>query len=180
MSSAAVSTATIRVTNTGTLPATWSLSASTATAGSPWEITDGALALNAFRLSAGFHGTRPAPAAFGAEDRLTPGGASSTNAAFSIDGSSTGAGVPPSESRDLWLLLETPPVTTTVQEQHFQITVIAHDPDHFRIGNETRRRKEHGRIAVLGTNPMFMNGIETAPSGEGPGRELTAGKGVTP
>ncbi|MBI4395648.1 MAG: hypothetical protein HY548_01040 [Elusimicrobia bacterium] len=128
MSSAVVSTSTIRVTNTGTTPATWSLRASTITVGSPWQITTGGLGIDAFRMSAAFHGTEPLTANFGVEDRLDPANKASSGADFTVDGSSTGVNVPVGNYRNVWLLLETPTATSTTQEQQIQMTVTAGAP----------------------------------------------------
>ncbi len=128
MSSAVVSTATIRVTNTGTTAATWSLRAATTTAGSPWQITTGALALDQFRVSAGFDEVIPAAGTFGAEDRMSGTDALSSGTVFTIDGSSTGVSVPIANSRNIWFLLETPLASSTTGQQDIQVTVTANTP----------------------------------------------------
>jgi hypothetical protein len=125
MSSAVVSTATIRVTNVGTAASTWSLNAATTTAGSPWQLTSGALGLNQLRVSAGFDEAQPSVGGFGAEDRMTPTDQSATGTAFSIDGSTTGVSVPIGDSRLIWFLLETPLASSTTDQQQIQVTVTA-------------------------------------------------------
>ncbi|MGQ0645004.1 MAG: fibronectin type III domain-containing protein [Elusimicrobiota bacterium] len=132
MSSAVVSTATIRVTNTGTAPATWSLRAATTTAGSPWQLTRGALGTDVLRLSAGFDEVQPSTGAFSAtsgdEDRMITTDTLASGATFSIDGSATGVNVPISQHRDVWFLLETPLATSTTAQQNIQVTVTANAP----------------------------------------------------
>jgi hypothetical protein len=129
MSSAVVSTSTIRVSNTGTVASNWSLRAATTTAGSPWQLTRGALGQDLVRLSAGFHTVQPSSTTFsvsaGNEDRLITTDALSTGTTFTIDGSTTGVSVPVGASRKIWFLLETPPVTSTTAEQSIQVTVTA-------------------------------------------------------
>lgn len=129
MSSAVVSTSTIRVTNTGTVPATWSLKASTVTTGSPWQITRGALALDVFRLSAAFEEVQPSTTAFSAslgdEDRMITTDTLATGTTFSVDGSSTGVNVPIGASRRVWFLMETPLASNATAQQQIQVTVTA-------------------------------------------------------
>jgi hypothetical protein len=124
-STQAVSTSTIRVTNNGTLPSTWSLAAATTTTGSPWAMTAGSPGPDRVSLSAGFHASRPARALFGPEDRMVPLAQVSSATAFSIDGTQTGAAVPPTGERNLWMLLETPTSSSVSGGQDIQMTVIA-------------------------------------------------------
>jgi hypothetical protein len=129
MSSAAVSTSTIRVTNTGSVASTWSLKASTVTAGSPWQLTRGALAQDVFRLSAAFEEVRPSTSDFSAslgyEDRIITTEILATGTTFSVDGSSTGVDVPTGATRNVWFLLETPLASNTSSQQQIQVTVTA-------------------------------------------------------
>jgi hypothetical protein len=129
MSSAVVSTATIQVTNTGTTASNWSLQAATNTLGSPWVLTRGNKSQDTFRVSAAFHGTQPSSTTFssslGFEDRLITTDALATATTFSIDGSATGANVPVSGVRNIWFMMETPPVTSTLSQQSIQVTVTA-------------------------------------------------------
>ncbi|HOW28903.1 MAG TPA: fibronectin type III domain-containing protein [Elusimicrobiota bacterium] len=128
MSSAVVSTATIRVTNTGTTAATWSLRAATITADSPWQLTTGSLGTDLFRLSAGFDEVKPSSTTFGSEDRLIPTDAASSVTKFSIDSSTTGVNVGINNSRLIWFLIETPLATSTTDQQSIQVTVTANAP----------------------------------------------------
>lgn len=129
MSSAVVSTATIQVANTGTVASNWSLRAATTTSGSPWTLTRDSQAQDVVRLSAAFQATQPSSTTFSAdlgfEDRMITTEALATGTTFSIDGIYTGAGVPVSGTRNVWFMLETPPVTSTVNQQSIQVTVTA-------------------------------------------------------
>lgn len=129
MSSAVVSTATIQVANTGTVASNWSLRAATATALSPWTLTRGTQGQDQARVSAAFKATQPSSTTFssdlGFEDRMITTEALATGTTFSIDGVYTGAGVPVSGTRNVWFMMETPPVTSTLSQQSIQVTVTA-------------------------------------------------------
>jgi hypothetical protein len=125
--SSEVSTSTIRVINDSfDTPATWSLRASTITAGSLWKLVNGPMVdSDDFRLSAAFHDVQPSSSSFSADDRLILTDQTSSSTAFSIDGSSTGVAVPVGASRNIWFLMETPLSSGTTEQQLIQITVTA-------------------------------------------------------
>jgi tetratricopeptide (TPR) repeat protein/N-acetylneuraminic acid mutarotase len=126
MSSAVVSTETIVVTNNGDIPTTWSVRASTISP-SLWNLTTGSPAQDLFRMRAAFHNVQPSTSAFQAEDILAVTDASSSGTIFSIDGTQTGQSVPAGGTRNLWFLMETPPITSTVEEQKVSVTITANE-----------------------------------------------------
>jgi hypothetical protein len=116
----------ITVTNDGTLTNTYSFSAATTTAGSPWAllsappaIADGAV------IYGGFHGVRPALGDFGGEDVMTGLSQSSTGTRFSIDGTQTGVAVPVGDSRNAWFRLDMPTASSTESPQDITVTLTA-------------------------------------------------------
>ncbi|MBI5596114.1 MAG: hypothetical protein HY928_08510 [Elusimicrobia bacterium] len=112
----------IVVTNTGRCPATYSLSATTVTTDSPWQVFAGP-GLDRFSLIAGFNATEPAPVDFGAEDFLSDSRVPATASVFAIG--QNGYRVPRGELRTLWLKLKTPLVSSTEAEQDIRVTVTA-------------------------------------------------------
>ena len=112
----------VLVTNTGRCPATYHLSATTVTAGSPWQIF-AAPGLDRFSLSAGFNPTEPAPGDFGAEDFLSDSAVPATSSVFSIV--QTGYRVPRGGVRTLWLKVRTPTITSTLDNQDIRVNITA-------------------------------------------------------
>ncbi|HNI58062.1 MAG TPA: hypothetical protein PKZ00_10800, partial [Elusimicrobiota bacterium] len=85
----------ITLLNDGNIASTYSLSAATSTAGSPWSIgTALPASADVVVVSGGFHGSRPALGAFGPEDVITGTDAPASVTKFSIDGTATGVAVP--------------------------------------------------------------------------------------
>jgi hypothetical protein len=116
----------VTVLNDGNVASTYSLSVATSTPGSPWAI-GAALPTgpNVAVVSAGFHPSRPAAAAFGAEDVVTGAAALATGAVFTIDGSETGVAVPSGQNRALWFRLDMPTASDTDTPQDFTVTITA-------------------------------------------------------
>ncbi len=116
----------ITLLNDGNIASTYSLSAATSTAGSPWSIgTALPASADVVVVSGGFHGSRPALGAFGPEDVITGTDAPASVTKFSIDGTATGVAVPVAATRDLWFRLDMPTTSATESPQNVTITVTA-------------------------------------------------------
>jgi hypothetical protein len=127
-STVAGSTGTVLL-NDGNVANTYSLTASTVTAGSPWSVQSSTPAgPNQLVIYGAFHGSTPVSGDYGAEDVVYGTGQSSTGTKFSVDGSSTGASVPSSENRTLWIRMDFPTTTTTVEQQTIKVQVTAQAP----------------------------------------------------
>ncbi|MBL0349237.1 MAG: VCBS repeat-containing protein [Elusimicrobia bacterium] len=116
----------VTIQNDGNIASTYSLSAATTTAGSPWSIgnalpTSGDVVV----VSGGFHGSRPALGAFGPEDVITGTSAPSSATQFSINGSVTGVSVPVAAARDIWFRLDMPTTSATESPQDITVTITA-------------------------------------------------------
>jgi hypothetical protein len=85
-------------------------------------------AYNTFSMFAAFHGTQPSYTTFNIDDIMTQTDAASTNARYSIDGSQTGVAIPIGGARSMWLMLQMPPQTSTIQPQKMIVTVTAGTP----------------------------------------------------
>jgi hypothetical protein len=121
-----VTATVLTVTNDGNVAETFSFSAATSTAGSPWTMnatppagSDQAVAY------AAFHPTRPASGAFGAEDVSGPVSLPSTGTAYTIDGSQTGVAVGVGQTRNLWVRLDLPTTSATASPQTITVTITA-------------------------------------------------------
>jgi hypothetical protein len=115
--------------NDGNVANTYSLTASTVTVGSPWSVQSSPPAgPNQLVIYGAFHGSAPVSGDYGAEDVVHGTGQSSTGTVFTVDGSSTGASVPSSENRTLWLRMDFPTTTTTVAQQTLKIQITAEAP----------------------------------------------------
>jgi hypothetical protein len=115
--------------NDGNAANTYSLTASSVTVGSPWSVQSSPPAgPNQLVIYGAFHGAAPVAGDYGAEDVVYGTGQSSTGTKFSVDGSSTGASVPFSENRTLWIRMDFPTTTTTVEEQTIKVQVTAQAP----------------------------------------------------
>jgi hypothetical protein len=127
-STVAGSTGTVLL-NDGNVANTYSLTASTVTAGSPWSVQSSPPeGPNQLVIYGAFHGTAPVAGDYGVEDVVYGTGQSSTGTKFSVDGSSTGASVPSSENRTLWIRMDFPTTTTTVVQQTIKVQVTAQAP----------------------------------------------------
>lgn len=116
----------VTVENDGNIASTYSLSAATTTAGSPWTIgTVLPTSADVVVVSGVFHPTRPALGDFAAEDVITGAGAASTTTVYSVDGSETGASVPVSGVRNLWFRLDMPTTSATEATQDITVTITA-------------------------------------------------------
>lgn len=119
-----VSGGPIRVTNTGTVPLTYLLSAATATApSSPWAL-DVSTGEETVTLQALWNTVQPA----GAEDftvaiTTTPTASGPGGGAYA--GDQAGFAVQPGQSRDLWLVFWRPTTTITVDPQRFRALIKA-------------------------------------------------------
>ncbi len=121
-----VTATVLTVTNDGNVAETFSFSAATSTAGSPWSMkatppagSDQAVAY------AAFHPTRPASGTFGAEDVSGPVSLPSTATAYTIDGSETGVSVGVGQTRNLWIRLDLPTTSATAIPQTLTVTITA-------------------------------------------------------
>jgi len=142
VSSCVVNTTTITVRNDGNLYETYSIfssSASNSGGGTGWTIdavnpqTPGN---NLFSLSAGFYEVKPSTDSFNTEaaesnkeDALLETTQEATGTKFSIAGAQTqtGAVVPKTETRNLWLLLKTPTEVSTRAEKTITVTITAEE-----------------------------------------------------
>ncbi len=116
----------VAVTNDGNAAESFSLSASTATPGTPWSIGTALPATpNVVVVSGAFHATRPALGAFGAEDIVTTVNQTAGAAVYSIDGSQTGVAVGAGQTRSLWIRMDMPTASDTVVPQTVTVRVTA-------------------------------------------------------
>ena len=65
---------------------------------------------------------------FDVDDVIGPENRNSTSAQFSVAGSTTGVSVPAGETRTLWIRLDAPTTTTTLEEQTLRIEITAQPP----------------------------------------------------
>ncbi|MEK7287102.1 MAG: hypothetical protein AAB091_00890 [Elusimicrobiota bacterium] len=117
----------IVVTNDGNVYETYSMKATTATAGTLWKLGSN-VSTNAdeANLRAAFHGSRPAAGNFDANDDLAYANKTSNAAeTFTIGASSTGYNANVNEGRDLWINLNMPLMTSTTDQQDFTLTITA-------------------------------------------------------
>ena len=123
ISSITASSAT--VINTGNVAATWSISATTATVGTPWQLSTSS-GIDRFIMWGGFNNTRPNDANFGDEDKMsyTPVQCDSGN--FAIG--QTGASVEINGQRIFWWKIQMPLVSNTTSQQQIIINIDAGIP----------------------------------------------------
>ncbi len=125
LSSQAVSTTTIIVTNTGNVSETYSIKGSSAIGGiAPWTLSD-TVGNDKFALYTAFHNVETSTSTFGVEDRLTYEYAASTATKFSIDGTQTGVAVAKDDERKIWIMIKMPTTTTTSVQKKATVTVLA-------------------------------------------------------
>jgi hypothetical protein len=70
----------------------------------------------------------PVSGSFDVDDVIGPENRNSTSAQFSVAGSTTGASVPAGENRTLWIRLDAPTRTTTMEGQTMRIEITAQPP----------------------------------------------------
>jgi hypothetical protein len=127
-STVAGSTGTVLL-NDGNVANTYSFTASTQTVGSPWSVKSSPPAgPDQLVIYGAFHGTAPVSGDYGVEDVMYGTGQSSSGTVFTVDGSATGASVPDGESRTLWIRMDFPTTTTTVDQQTIKVQVTAQAP----------------------------------------------------
>lgn len=127
---------TIQVQNDGTIIENFGIKCETNTVDSPWYTTGTSTetGINIFLLKAGFHSaTMPAMNLFGNEDIISTGTyqTSQTQAGggrFTIDGTEDGAAVPVNDTIDLWLRLDMPGKTDTIEPQEIILYIQAEEP----------------------------------------------------
>lgn len=117
----------IVVTNTGNVKETYEFTATTATAGSPWQIAT-ATATDRFVLWAIINLTEPIATDFGIEDKLIDSYGRCTSNAIT-NSANTCVSVPAGETRTIWFKLGMPNLTTTGDAQQIRITGKATVPD---------------------------------------------------
>jgi hypothetical protein len=115
----------VHVTNSGTIPTTYTFSAATTTVGSPWTLGAAAPGADVVVVSAAFHGSQPTVAQFGPEDVMTGVAKACTVTVYSVDGSQTGVSVPVAGARLLWFKMAMPTTSSTVAPQNVTVTVTA-------------------------------------------------------
>jgi len=115
----------VHVTNSGTIPTTYTFSAATTTVGSPWTLGAAAPGADVVVVSAAFHGLQPTVAQFGPEDVMTGVAKACTVTVYSVDGSQTGVSVPVAGARLLWFKMAMPTTSSTVAPQNVTVTVTA-------------------------------------------------------
>ena len=123
MNAAVVISTGIVLINTGNVPETYYLSATTATAGSPWRI-GASQAQDQFVLWGVVNSTQPADADFLAADKLSDVEAPCAAGVFTM-GNEACVQVPAGGTNTLWMRLATPAVTSTSAAQDIRITARA-------------------------------------------------------
>ncbi|MBI4060603.1 MAG: right-handed parallel beta-helix repeat-containing protein [Elusimicrobia bacterium] len=117
------------VTNAGNVRETYSLRATTVTAGSPWQIA-AAPGINQFALYTVFNSTEPSLNDFLAGDALGETDATSSASSFTmgpVGGDQTGVAVPVGGVRHLWFRFAMPTGSSTQAQQNIQVTITAEE-----------------------------------------------------
>ncbi|MDE2489486.1 MAG: hypothetical protein KGM24_01475 [Elusimicrobia bacterium] len=120
VSRSTVSISSFVITNVGTLPVTFSLSASTATAGSPW-ILGSAPGIETAELQGLWNSAPPSAASFATP--ITPSTTTSGGFGGAYAGDQNGTSVPPGGSRTLWIRFTAPDTTVDISPQTFLLLV---------------------------------------------------------
>jgi hypothetical protein len=130
MGSIAVGSTGTVVLNDGNLENTYVLRGSTQTAGTPWSLlTSTPTGPNQLVIFGVFSdATAPVEVDFGPEDVIGPTNQTSSGTAYTVNGSTTGTSVPAEQNRTLWIRLDMPTRTTTVQEQSMKVEITAQPP----------------------------------------------------
>jgi DNA-binding beta-propeller fold protein YncE/predicted nucleotidyltransferase len=118
------------VRNNGSLLNSYTLRASTYTAGTPWSVSNsppaGPDALVLYGVYDG--GTAPVLGDFGVEDVIETSAQVGSETKFSVSGAITGTSVPAGEDRPLWIRLDMPTTSQTVAPQSIRIEISAQPP----------------------------------------------------
>jgi 6-phosphogluconolactonase (cycloisomerase 2 family)/predicted nucleotidyltransferase len=118
------------VRNNGNLLNSYTLRASTYTAGTPWSVSNsppaGPDALVLYGVYDG--GTAPVLGDFGVEDVIETSAQVGSETKFSVSGAITGTSVPAGEDRPLWIRLDMPTTSQTVAPQSIRIEISAQPP----------------------------------------------------
>jgi DNA-binding beta-propeller fold protein YncE len=130
MGSVAVGSTGTVVSNDGNLANTYVLRGSTQTPGSPWTILASTpTGPNQLVIFGVFDDdTAPVEGDFDPEDVIGPTNQTSSGTAYSVSGSTTGASVPAGQDRTLWIRMDMPTTTTTVQSQSMKVEITAQPP----------------------------------------------------
>ena len=116
----------IVITNDGDVAATYSLQVATGTTDTPWSIgTSTPSSTDVVVLFGVIHGSRTQTWEYDTTDAITAADQTCTTSKYSVDASSTGVNVSPTEERLLWLRLDMPPMGTTDYQQILTLTVTA-------------------------------------------------------
>ena len=109
---------------------TYVLRGSTQTPGSPWTILASTpTGPNQLVIFGVFDDdTAPVEGDFDPEDVIGPTNQTSSGTAYSVSGSTTGASVPAGQDRTLWIRMDMPTTTTTVQSQSMKVEITAQPP----------------------------------------------------
>ncbi len=127
VSSQAVSTTTIIVTNTGNITETYSIKGSSAIGGTtPWTLSSSP-GHNQYCLYAAFHNVQPSTSSFKTDDLLTYSLQTCTTAQFSIDNTESGKGVLKTEQRNIWFMIKTPTSVSTTAQKTATVTISAEE-----------------------------------------------------
>ncbi|MBN1384570.1 MAG: hypothetical protein JW983_06820 [Elusimicrobia bacterium] len=124
---------TIEVRNDGNTVENFAIKCETNTANSPWY-PNTAVGNDMFVLRAGFHtASQPLITAFGAEDVVSSGTYQTCQTQggggrYTIDGSEDGESVPENDTIDLWLRLDMPTTTSTIEDQKIILYIRAEEP----------------------------------------------------
>jgi len=114
-----------RVTSVGNVAQTYSIHASTVSAGSPWTISTSS-GLDAFTLQTLFNSIEPAAGDLGENNKLLDSDRRCDGVRFV--GDQDCANVEPSGERLLWLRLGMPTLSSTEAQQDIHITITAEPP----------------------------------------------------
>ncbi len=127
VASTVVSGSAIAVTNTGNVAETFSLSITTSGPTTVWGVgTALPTSRNTFAMFGKFNSVQPLSDIFSSTDIIISTPTASTPGIYGAN--QTGVSVPVSASRNLWLRLDTPPTTSTTNQQQMILTVTATAP----------------------------------------------------
>ncbi|OGS52031.1 MAG: hypothetical protein A3J79_12250 [Elusimicrobia bacterium RIFOXYB2_FULL_62_6] len=125
----------LTITNTGNVDVNFSIKAATMTPGSQWLVWDSpatAPAHNKLLLRAVLHDTRPGLADYGDEDLVTgtsqAGQETAQGGRYTVNDAQTGVAVPAGQQRKIWLRLDMPVSSYSIQPQALKFTIEAAQP----------------------------------------------------
>jgi predicted nucleotidyltransferase len=118
------------VRNNGNLLNSYTLRASTYTAGTPWSVSNSPPAGPDALVVYGVYDdvTAPVLGDFGVEDLIETSAQVGSETKFSVSGAITGTSVPAGEDRPLWIRLDMPTTSRTVAPQSIRIEISAQPP----------------------------------------------------